>query len=127
MTATNLIEYTYQEEIFAFAPPLTVILDKPWAEQSQSCQEALTKLLAAVGQSPESVRMVHQSTLDLAAWSDPPARIVAFVTPPKGINTNEKITTPKSEIVVTDPLPVLLANEDSKRKFWAAFRSLFPA
>lgn len=117
---------TFNEEVYDFQPPLTVILEKPWSAQSPQCQEALTKLLSAVRQSPESVRMVTQATLDLSAWADSPARIVAFVPPPKGINTNEKITTPKSEIVVAEPLSVLLANEDLKRKFWAAFRTLFP-
>lgn len=122
----TVFDTTFNEEVYDFQPLLTVILEKPWAEQSPQCQEALTKLLAAVRQSPESVRMVNQPTLDLSAWAEPPARIVAFVPPPKGINTNEKITTPKSEIVVTEPLSVLLVNEDLKRKFWAAFRTLFP-
>lgn len=126
MSTQSLFTTTYSEEIYSFHQPLTVILDKPWSEQKPECKEALAKLLAAVGQSPESVRMVHQEVLDLAAWAEPPTRIVAFVPPPKGVALNERITTPASEIVVTEPLAALLANEESKRKFWTAFRSLFP-
>lgn len=123
--AISPFESTYSEEVYKFRPPLTVILDKPWSEQNAECREALAKLLAAVRHSPESVRMVHQAALDLSAWGDPPERIVAFVSPPKGIAVNEKITTPMSQIVVTEPLPALLANEEIKKKFWAAFKTLF--
>jgi hypothetical protein len=124
----SAFETTFNEEVYAFRPPLTVILDKPWNEQSTACQEALHKLLEKVQQSLESVRLVHQSTLDLSVWgADPPARIVAFVNPPKGIAMNEKISTPTSEIVVTEPLSVLLSNDEVKRKFWSAFKTLFPS
>lgn len=125
--AYSLFDTTYGEEVYAFNPPLTIILEEPWSAQSAPCREALTKLLAAVRLSPESVRMVCQDTLDLSAWADPPARIVAFMPPPKGVTVNEKITTPASEIVVTEPLSVLLTNEEIKRKFWSVFKTLFPA
>lgn len=123
--AYELFETTYNEEVYNFRPPLTVILDKPWNDQSPACKEALGKLLAAVGQSLESIRIVHQPVLNLSAWADPPARIVAFVASPKGIAINEKITTPASEILVTEPLELLLDNEEVKRKFWLAFKTLF--
>ncbi|MBL7846618.1 MAG: hypothetical protein JNL40_04045 [Cyclobacteriaceae bacterium] len=121
----SLFQTTFPEEVYAVPSPLTVILDRPWSEQPAECREALTKLLAAVRQSPESVRMIHQETLDLSAWAQPPSRLVAFVKPQKGIALNEKISTPATEMVVTEPLSALLTNEESKRKFWTAFRTLF--
>ena len=123
----SLFTSTFTEEVYSFRHPLTVVLDKPWREQPEPNREALIKLLAAVGHRPESVRMVHQDTLDLSAWREMPAKLVAFVTPPSGVALNEKISTPTTEMVVTEPLDVLLSDEGVKRKFWAAFRSLFPA
>lgn len=122
-----LLTATYPEEIYNFRFPLVVVLNKPWSEQPEANREALVKLLAAVGHSTASVRMVHQEKLDLQAWNDMPERLVAFVPPPAGVAVNEKIVTPTTQMVVTEPLEVLLADEGTKRKFWAAFRSLFPA
>jgi len=121
----GLFDTTYQEEVYAVAPPLTVILDQPWSSMPPDCREALVKLLAAVNHSPESVRMIHQDHVDLTNWTDPPSKLVAFVPPKKGIPMNEKIITPTTAMVITEPLPVLLSNEDTKRKFWSAFKTLF--
>lgn len=126
MTPT-LFEATYLEEVYAFSPSFVVVLDKPWDAQPEANREALAKLLAAVGHRPDSVRMVCQEKLDLSAWADMPSRLVAFVTPPPGVVLNEKISTPTTEMVITEPLDVLLSDEGVKRKFWAAFKSLFPA
>jgi len=122
----TLFDTTYAEEVYNFRPPLTVILDKPWNEQPEECREALVKLLAAVRQTTASVRMLHQPTLDLSALADPPARVVAFTKPPKGIALFEKLQTPSGELVVSEPLAALLADEALKRKFWTAFKTLFP-
>ncbi len=123
----GLFETTFTEEIYSVPPSLTVILDQPWSRQTPECREALTKLLAAVRHSPESVRMICQDHVDLTSLAEPPAKLVAFVPPPKGVPLNEKITTPVTEMVITEPLQVLLANEETKRKFWAAFKTLFSA
>lgn len=123
--AYGTFETTFEEGIYVIPPPLTVILDRPWSAQPPECKEALTKLLAAVNHSPESVRMVHQEHVDLSDWAEPPSCVVAFVPPIKGVPMNERITTLTTSMVITEPLSVLLANEDTKRKFWAAFKTLF--
>ncbi|MBL7849375.1 MAG: hypothetical protein JNN04_00640 [Cyclobacteriaceae bacterium] len=124
---SSLFIATYPEEIYSFHAPLVVVLNKPWSEQSEPSREALTKLLVAVGHRPESVRMVCQEKLDLSGWSDMPERLVAFVEPQPGFVLNEKISTPTTEMVISEPLDVLLRDETVKRKFWAAFKTLFPA
>ena len=124
---SSLFSTTYTEEVYSFRPSLVVILDKPWDAQPEANREALVKLLAAVGHRPDSVRMVCQETLDLSAWAEMPSRLVAFVTPPAGVVLHEKISTPTTEMVITEPLDVLLTDEGVKRKFWGAFKSLFPA
>lgn len=125
--STTLFSATFTEEVYSFAPPLTVVLNKPWDQQPEANRDALTKLLAAVGHRPESVRIVCQEKLDLSGWSDMPARLVAFVEPQPGVILHEKISTPTTEMVIAEPLDVLLKDETTKRKFWGAFRSLFPA
>jgi hypothetical protein len=125
--AYTFLTTTFPEEVYSVRTPLTAILDTPWSALSPECRELLTKILGAVNHSPESVRLVHQDSLDMSSWVEPPARLVAFVTAPKGITQNEKITTPTTEMVVTEPLSTLLGNEAVKRKFWTAFKTLFPS
>jgi len=121
----ELFASIYQEEVYDFTSPLTVVMDVPWGEQPTECKEALSKILGGVGLSPASVQMVHQPTLDLSAWVEPPSRLVAFVSPPKGIALYEKILTPKTAMVIAEPLAVLLTNDAAKRSFWTAFKTLF--
>lgn len=123
----SLFQTTFTEEVYSFPPPLTVVLDKPWSEQPEAHRDALVKLLAAVGHRPDSIRMVHQEKFDLSGWIDLPAKLVAFVPASPGVALNEKITLATTDMVITEPLGILLANEEVKRKFWTAFRSLFPS
>ncbi len=123
----SLLKTIYQEEIYEFSPPPTVVLERPWSEQPAECREALKKLLAGRGLSPESVRMMVMEHFDLSTWAEVPAKLVAFINPPRGVALNELIQTPRTEMVITEPLPVLLADEARKRRFWEAFKLLLPA
>lgn len=116
----------YSEEIYRIESPVLVILDSRWADVSAEARELLTKILSAVRLSLDSVRIVYQETLDLSAFPDTPTKVIAFVKAPKGVAINEKISTAKTDMVVAEPLSALLADEASKRKFWAALQTLFP-
>ncbi len=116
----------YQEEVYRIESPVLVILDTRWAEVSAEARELLSKILSAVHCSLDSVRIVYQETLDLSTLPDVPLKVIAFVKAPKGVAVNEKISTPKTDMVVGGALTVLLADEAAKRKFWAALKTLFP-
>lgn len=117
----------YAEELYRIETSVLVILDTRWTDVTPEARELLSKILSAVHCSLDSVRIVCQETLDLGSLPDVPLKVIAFVKAPKGVAVNEKISTPKTEMVVADPLSVLLADEVSKRKFWAALKTLFPA
>lgn len=117
---------TYTEEVYAISEPVTVIIDTPWETVSSECRELLSKILGAVRCSPEMVRIVYQPKLDLTAWQAPPQRLIVFVQPPAGIALYELIQSPKSDMVISEPLSALLTNDASKRKLWEALKTLFP-
>lgn len=116
----------YQEEVYRIESPVLVILDTRWADVTVEARELLSKILSAVNCSLDSVRIVYQETLDLSSLPDVPLKVIAFVKAPKGVAVNEKISTPKTDMVVSEALSVLLADEAAKRKFWAALKTLFP-
>lgn len=116
----------YQEEVYRIESPVLVILDTRWADVTVEARELLSKVLSAVNCSLDSVRIVYQETLDLSSFPDVPLKVIAFVKAPKGVAMNEKISTPKTDMVVSEALSVLLADEAAKRKFWAALKTLFP-
>jgi hypothetical protein len=115
----------YAEEIYRIDTPVLVILDTRWVDVSEEARELLSKILCAVHCSLDSVRIVNQETLDLSSLPDVPLKVIAFVKAPKGVAMNEKISTPKTDMVVAEALSVLLADEVAKRKFWAALKTLF--
>ncbi len=122
-----LIGSTFTEEVYAVSSPVTVIVDVPWSSLAPESTELLTKILIAIKSSTDGVRIVHQANLDMSSWAELPARLIAFVQPPPGITLYERILTPKTEMVISEPLSALVANEPAKRKLWAALKNLSPS
>ncbi len=123
----SLFGTTFHEELYAVSSPVTVIVDVRWSSLSEESVELLTKILFSVRLSPEAVRIVHQPNLDMSSWAELPARLIAFVQPPPGIALYERIVTPKTEMVISEPLSALLANEPAKRRLWVALKTLLPS
>ena len=123
----SLFGSTFMEEVYAVSSPVTVVIDVPWSALPPESLELLAKILVAIKSSIEGVRIVHQSNLDMSSWAELPTRLIAFVQPPPGIALYERIETPKTEMVISEPLSVLLANESAKRKLWTALRTLLPS
>lgn len=123
----TLFDNTFIEEVYAVSSPVTVVIDVPWSSLPPESIELLTKILIAINSSTEGVRIVHQPTLDISSWVELPTRLIAFVQPPPGIALYERIETPKTEMVISETLSVLLASESAKRKLWTALRTLLPS
>lgn len=126
MTSTDFTS-TYPEEVYAVPSPVTVILDVPWTSLPPEAVELLTKILVAIRTPLEAVRIVHQSNLDMSSWVELPARLIAFIQPPPGLTVYERIQTPTTEMVISEPLSILIADEGAKRKLWNALKTLLPS
>ena len=117
----------YIEEVYSIPVPLTVVVNIPWAELPPDQQQLLSKILAAVGNSLESVRIVYNPEFDLSSWKEKPSKILALVRPPKGILAYELLTVGEISMVFSEPLETLISDEGSKRKLWNILRALFPS
>jgi hypothetical protein len=123
----ELFSAIYSEEIYDVSPPVTIVLSRSWPELKPEERQLLSKILLAIGQSIDRVRIVSQTKLDLSEWSARPSQVIAFVPPAKGVNLYEVIRTDASSIIFSDSLEFFLTNESAKKTLWAALKAMFPA
>ena len=127
MEEENLFNTLYTEPVYSASPPVTVIIGIPWTEVREEDRQLLSKILQAVRLSLEAVRIVHQTTLDLSAWSEKPQQLIAFLAPPKGLTSYEVIQTGETSVIFSDPLEILNSDDAAKRKLWNILKSHFAA
>lgn len=117
----------FQEEIYDFQAPTTVVLSEPWDQLQEPGRILLTKILQAVRLSLDAVRILHQAEFDLSGYTDKPRLLICFISPPKGVSRYEVHRAGGSAMVFADSLDALVQDEAGKRKLWAALKDLFPA
>ena len=127
MERSNWFESVYQEEVYDFRPPLTVVLSTPFKSLQEAELQLLSKLLHAVNRSLAAVRIVEEPNLDLSGWTDKPAYVIAFQAPPKGIEPYSIMTASGTSIIFSDSLNVLSGDLTAKQKLWASLKAMFPA
>jgi hypothetical protein len=125
MESAEWFKSTFNEEVYDIGVPLTVVIGTPWSTLKEEHVQLLSKILVAVGQSLGSVRVIHQEAFDMSLWSEKPARVIAFVAPPKGLAAYEIIQGPEGAVVFSDPLEILNADDGAKRKLWGTLKTLF--
>ena len=125
MAPSNQHTAIYTEEVYIIPPLVTVVIGEPWNQIPEEHRQLLNKILQAVRQSLESIRVIHQPEFNASAWSERPARVVSFTKPPKGLLLYEVIQTGETEVVFSDPLSQLISDDGAKRKLWSALKSLF--
>ena len=125
MEEVSLFKTIYPEEVYSIPPPLAVVIGIPWAEVNDAQRLLLSRILQAIRLSVDGVRIVHQASLDLSAWGEKPAQVIAFLSPPKGLASYESIETGKASVVFSDPLEILVTDDQAKRKLWNILKTLF--
>jgi hypothetical protein len=123
----ELFSSIYGEEVYDVPAPVTIVLGQPWKELKLEERQLLTKILLAVKQPIDGVRILSQTKLDLSEWSAKPSRVIAFVPPAKGVGLYEVIRTGFSSIVFSESPDALIAKEAAKKKLWQALQTLFPS
>src|SRR5574337_397312 len=99
-----LFESTYNEDIYRFNCPTTVIVDKPWNEIGLTEKELLSKILAAVRLTMDAVSIKYQSKFDLSNCLQKPKHVISFCNVPEGIPLYEPIMANDISIVAADSL-----------------------
>lgn len=125
MSNTDLLEFTFNEELYKVKTPVTVVLSTPWSDLKSEEVELLSKILAAVRQSLASVRIVCVNKLDLSQWTEKPTYLLGFGITIPGVATYEAITTPETQMVLADALSVLQKEDALKKKLWTTLKQLF--
>lgn len=120
-----LFDSIFTEEIFALTPAPTVVIDEPWESLGSGEKILLEKILTAVKQSYFSVSIVHQPSLDLAAWSQKPSRVIYFGKPVKGVPQYEPVEAAGVTVVAADRLTSLTQSDESRKRLWVALKKQF--
>ena len=120
----EIFESTYPEELYLIKPKVTVVIPVPWTEVKEAEKTLLSKILGAVKQSLDSVTIKQQSLLDLSLWGEKPERVLCF-SPAEGLPKFEVLPTQSTSVIVSFPLPELMANDEAKKKLWAGLKVMF--
>ena len=125
MSNTILFKTTYEEEIYSFPLPTTVVLNTKWTALTEAEVQLLSKILASVRLSLAAVRIVEAQKLDLSQWQEKPSQLIGFGVTISGVNLYEVITTPQTQLVVAESLGTLLDDDDKKKRLWIGLKQLF--
>ena len=120
-----IFEALYSEELYDFRAPVVVVVPRPWSEIGADHKMVLTKMLAAVKLSIDTVQVVHRNTFSLEELSPlQSGKILAF-----GVNLKtpaplyQHISQNSVSLIVSDALDQL---DDAKKKsLWLALRQMF--
>ncbi|MBX2894068.1 MAG: DNA polymerase III subunit psi [Cyclobacteriaceae bacterium] len=122
---TESIDFIYTEELYQIHPLATVVLTKPWKEVSQAEQELLARILTALKLSIDGVTIVHQPKLDLSVFAIKPEKVIYFGALPPGLSYYECIEAQGINLVASEELAKLLANDQARKMLWTALKQLF--
>ncbi len=120
----EIFESTYPEELYLIQPRVMVVIPVAWTEVKEAEKILLSKILSAVKQSLDSVVIRQQPQLDLSVWTEKPKRVLCF-SPAEGFPKFEVLPVQGTSVIVSLPLPELLANDEAKKKLWAGLKVMF--
>jgi DNA polymerase III psi subunit len=120
-----LFDSIYKEDIYLPAQPPTIVIDQLWETIENEERVLLSKILAAVKHSLDSVTIKYQPTLDLSHWNEKPHRIIYFGKPVNGIALYDVLDTQGAAVVCSEKLKDLLKNDEAKKKLWQALKKQF--
>lgn len=122
MQETAQISYT--EEIYRIQPSAMVVIDKPWPQLDEEYKVLLGKILVAIKLSLSSVTIIHQENLNLSELAERARLTIAFIHAPSGIPVYEPIHSGETTTLVAEPLSIIAAQEESKRKLWGCLKAI---
>jgi hypothetical protein len=123
--SASIFESLYNEELYAFASPVVVVVSQPWSEISAEHKSVLAKMLVAVKLSLEKVQIVTRqefSLEELAPFQS--GKVLAFGTNLKSpVALYQNISQNGTSLIIADSLDQL--DDTRKKNLWLALRQMF--
>jgi hypothetical protein len=115
----------FQEDLYAFATPVLVVLKNPWESYSPEEQTLLEKILASIKVGIDSVHIATMASVEFEALGAlAPHRVLVFGSETGAhIPLYEDTTAHGFRMIRADDLGDL--NEDRKKHLWSALRQMF--
>ena len=120
-----IVEALYNEELYAFSPPVVVVVSRPWTEISAEHKSVLAKMLLAVKLSLETVQIITRQEFTLEELGPfQSGKVLAF-----GANLKipaalyQHISQNGTSLIVSDSLEQL--DDVKKKNLWLALRQMF--
>lgn len=120
-----LFDSLFSEQLFAVPSQPVVVVNQPWEDIGVDERALLSKILAAIKLSLDSVTIKFQSSLDISSWRQKPKRLIYFGGLVKGVPQYEVIDANGVSIVASESLEDLLKNDASRKKLWQALKAQF--
>lgn len=125
MNHTEIIESTFQEELYRIPPKTVVAISTPWKTISDSEKTLLEKILGAVKLSINHVKVVHTAQLDILKWPNKPSHVLAFGLEMPGFSLYEPFEVQDIQIILAANLSSLDQDKEGKQKLWAGLKKVF--
>jgi DNA polymerase III psi subunit len=121
----EIIESTFQEELYSIPPKPVVAIPTPWKSISESERALLEKILGAVKLSINHVKVVHTAQLDVLKWNNQPSHVLAFGLEMTGFSLYEPFEVQGIQLILSANLSALDQDKEGKQKLWAGLKKMF--
>lgn len=121
----SINEYIFPEEVYQLSPKPVVVVNKLWKDVTTEESTLLSKILAAIRHSLDSVNIVYQTQLDVTQFSFKPEAVICFGIAAKGLTLYEPIEANQVSIVLSESLTDLLKNDAARKLLWQALKRQF--
>jgi DNA polymerase III psi subunit len=121
----EIIESTFQEELYSIPPKTVVAIPTPWKSISDAEKVLLEKILGAVKLSINHVKVVHATQLDVLKWNDKPSHVLAFGLEMTGFSLYEPFEVHGIQVILSTNLSALDPDKEGKQKLWAGLKKVF--
>ena len=125
MNHPEIIESTFQEELYSIPPKTVVAIPTPWKSISDAEKALLEKILGAVKLSINHVKVVHATQLDVLKWPDKPSHVLAFGLEMTGFSLYEPFEVQDIKLIIAPTLSALETDKEGKQKLWAGLKKVF--
>jgi DNA polymerase III psi subunit len=121
----ELLESTYQEEIFQIRLRSVVVINEAWDKLGLKEHELLTKIISALRISIDAVTMVSQPGLDVTHFHNKTNQLIYFGKLPAGVSYYEVLQSGNLSFICAESLTQLVDNEPARKQLWQGLKKLF--
>jgi DNA polymerase III psi subunit len=125
MNHPEIIESTFQEELYSIPSKPVVVIPTPWKSISDAEKALLEKILGAVKLSINHVKLVHTAQLDVLKWQNKPSHVLAFGLEMTGFSLYEPFEVQDIKLIIAPTLSALENDKEGKQKLWAGLKKVF--